>query len=731
MTTGVATIEQTLHGYDAGHRLLQSSVDLPPDARDVLAALSDLSGTRLSAGFEAYLSGYPLEGTEYYVFARTWLAQEMPRPGCVWTHSLLIRVSDLAFLSSLPRLCALHVRPSQREPKEYSRTLSIPLSSPFSESDVPRLSDAELRLARALVVALYGSDSDQPIVVAASDAGAFEHLVVRLWDQQWPRLRRTFKFCTGALSKRILNGHEFDLQIMPVPAARLAAHNKATVIAAGSADVGGSSVEHASETESQSTTPLSESQQRWLDAIVADVALGEPDSALRQWTVVLGAEGTGPRSLASESLRLATLLAERPQRVSEVVRVLAEMYPDAVQGVRVKKAILGPSSDRSRDRRSLSEGDVLTALATTPHAEAFTVLADGIRARAYQYWQSDQHGAAQMLYALSHKSINALGGEVLRGLAEAIPAPEFASFARSRPGLIALAVQTRPALLEEAEIWATPQLAREALQALALVPFSVRPSPKLVLPVIARCRLPDSVALSALYSPRELTAALLAFVRGGESDSEVAKALLGDTSMRCALTAGLPEIFVQLVDDLRSLTALADASELDTLKKIPVLEWQLVTDRHGRNIGSALASVVLAVSMAATEREAGALAAGVFPVVYEAVRTGRLAERDWERVVQGLPSVPSWLEWDRCERLRRWLVEAFVAKKRWKLQDFVSAIPDDTALEGLLNYGQSHSRSRDFLRRLADAVDDGKVIVGRRQRDAILEVARPRRWKLF
>ena len=54
------TIDQTLHGYSEGHRLIEGSVKLPqPDARTMLV-LSDASGSGSRIPPNGYLTGYPL-----------------------------------------------------------------------------------------------------------------------------------------------------------------------------------------------------------------------------------------------------------------------------------------------------------------------------------------------------------------------------------------------------------------------------------------------------------------------------------------------------------------------------------------------------------------------------------------------------------------------------------------------------------------------------------------------
>lgn len=82
-----AVLHQTLHGYSDGHRLISSSLSLAGQDARTMQVMSDLSGPGVKPGVDGYLTGHPLEGVGKYVLARTWAAPEMPRPGCVWTHS--------------------------------------------------------------------------------------------------------------------------------------------------------------------------------------------------------------------------------------------------------------------------------------------------------------------------------------------------------------------------------------------------------------------------------------------------------------------------------------------------------------------------------------------------------------------------------------------------------------------------------------------------------------------
>ncbi len=111
--TRTIALHQLLHGYDGGHKLLAASRELPPTVARKILVQSDLSGSIPPKAFETYLTGYPLREISAYAFARTWYAPEMPRPGCVWTHTLLIEADDVAMIPSLSSLLKYFTRPLQ------------------------------------------------------------------------------------------------------------------------------------------------------------------------------------------------------------------------------------------------------------------------------------------------------------------------------------------------------------------------------------------------------------------------------------------------------------------------------------------------------------------------------------------------------------------------------------------------------------------------------------------
>lgn len=213
----IMRIEQILHGYADGHRLLAGSVDLPRQAKYLMLGLSDMSGRSMVPGFEEYLTGYPLPDAGLYAFARTWYAPEMERPGCVWTHTLLIGESDLGSIRNLGDLCRLFRQPTKGGGGNGDEYL---LSLEYVECghDTPVAPGMEHHLAFALL-GLYGAP-DLPFFHPVEDSLQLEDMLLALWSQQWPSLRFAFRFCSGAIGVRVSEGSPFDYQIIPLSSIR-------------------------------------------------------------------------------------------------------------------------------------------------------------------------------------------------------------------------------------------------------------------------------------------------------------------------------------------------------------------------------------------------------------------------------------------------------------------------------------------------------------------------------
>lgn len=120
-------IEQVLHGYSDGHQLLASSTTaLTPSDRRKMALLSDWNEyVSAQEDDSSYLTCYPLPDSPYYVVAKTWYADEKERPGCVWTHSLLLDIQGQSSFFDYELLYSLFRRPKEGDYGFYEDALEI------------------------------------------------------------------------------------------------------------------------------------------------------------------------------------------------------------------------------------------------------------------------------------------------------------------------------------------------------------------------------------------------------------------------------------------------------------------------------------------------------------------------------------------------------------------------------------------------------------------------------
>ena len=118
----------------------------------------------------------------------------MPRPGCVWTHVLLIAAVDLARIVDLSVLDVLLRRPGEPgDYGEYVRMISFDLAT--SGSRPTRL---DISTGTYLAKLIYGGIQ----AARPADGIALDRGLLAIWSQQWPGLRRQFSFRTALLSSK-------------------------------------------------------------------------------------------------------------------------------------------------------------------------------------------------------------------------------------------------------------------------------------------------------------------------------------------------------------------------------------------------------------------------------------------------------------------------------------------------------------------------------------------------
>lgn len=327
----IIEIQQALHGYQNGHQLLACSRDLTLVAKKAILFQSDLSGSMVDSGFDTYFTGYPIKESNIYIFARTWYAPEMERPGCVWTHSLILEFTDIGKIPNLTYLNKFFLRPQSGQYSNYSIPLTIDISNQFTISDVEN--DYLIDHQRLVMSALYESPF-KTIIIPSNSSSTYEIIILRIWSDQWPRLRRNFTFCSGALSLKTMDEREYDLQVTPIR--RL------------------SSLERQSN-DSEVIGSQSDQLQKWIK-----IFYSYPTADIRKFFWSFGSDMEGERKNFIPLLYLFDALHSKDFSLSKINQYVNEYFPNNDQGKFLKKSLFGMKSILP-----VTEKEILSFLLTT------------------------------------------------------------------------------------------------------------------------------------------------------------------------------------------------------------------------------------------------------------------------------------------------------------------------------------------------------------------------------
>lgn len=605
-------LHQTLHGYSDGHRLIAGSTPLDPSDARIMLVMSDLSGPGVKPPRGGYLTGYPLEKSGKYVFARTWSAPEMPRPGCVWTHSLIIENADVARMASARALLDAFKRPEGEDTKA-----AYGVSLPVRLSPDPVRVEPSVRV-ETLLESLYAFP-DRAILSETGDCEDDEKLVTAIWMQQWPRLRRSFGFCTLSAIDRSVKGVALDLQLTAdrqlaskFPNAMLAKESSLSVA---------------------------------LHPLLRD--LSQPaESTLREFLKRAGGDVDGGRRAMSPLCELYTSLFDSK----------SPDLPAAISALGILDA------DGRRQARSVRTVVAKQALETADEVddEVFDFLLETLeqsRDLAGNPTTSDKLGFA--LWRRSplrfHSALNSSGAlsEVARHALSQMPAELLVAGLRTHGEMAVEIVSVRPDVLVEPMFWTIDEIEDGVAE---LIPESAF---------------------------GEATKALLAAGRTGPATyvieridpAELVRALESPTADRGAMLAWLDRL-CRHANRLAAVLATGKVSLLTTLVAIAqriypddvpnafgedpwLIALRGASDSLEQSENDFLAAFLLSRALGRESRSTAQLLRFAYTTVHLAFRDRRFSY-DAERLARGRLSSDSWFEWDNCARLRETVVHRFV-----------------------------------------------------------------------
>jgi hypothetical protein len=610
-------LHQAAHGYLDGHRQFALSAALTPRDTKTLLILSDSSGPGARFPERGYLTGYPLTESGFYVLARTWPAPEMPRPGCVWTHTLLIGFTELAALEDVSGLNSLFKRPRAGSQVTYQK--------PFLWTPQQTTTAIDREEARHILTAVYG-EPNQRIVTAVKSSEA-EDLVLAVWGQQWPRLRRGFRFCTYSGADRSSAGADFDLQMVPPHETSIRSRFPKAFDA------------------SRAKLPRAD----WVEVAVDDLC-SDGEHELRTFFRRVGGDLTSGRGAFALLCRLYELLHcwEAEGSLANAMALLDDEFEPS-EGRYARTAIAREAALHARD---LDEPGFdflmrnLNALGTEADDKTLDHVGEQIWARRPQDVPGLLHGDG-VAQAAAERGLDTLPADLVINALSLVPE------------LVGTVLERRRAIVTEPSFWSVDGLDHEA----ALLTVSGDAS-----------------------KIEDVARALIAAGRGGLANVAVdrlgfvaiAQALAetdpfpADTRWLRALArdvAAVAQFFSQgAVHSHQLLVGLARVLPPDAVpNEIGIDPWLTVCGQvegltsHADSIY--LSAYLLSRAFGTRSLSSAALTIHSFETVHTALSEDQLPAEGWALIVPRLPRTFYWMEWDRCRRVREGVGRLFVERQ--------------------------------------------------------------------
>lgn len=660
----VVSLHQCLFGYEDGHKLLSSSVRLPPDAEALLLLQSDLRPGLTSADQRGYFTGIPLPSAKYYALMRTWPAPEMSRPGCVWTQAILVKFSDIARFENLGQLTGLFSRPPSGT---YTKSIEVDPKIRVAPTIVNATERGYLNGLRAV----YGNGGKG---ILRGESDACEPVIFSLWSQQWPRLRRTFSFSSASVVVDTSSSpSRFDLRVVSALDSRSKDFDSQFPIedweAAALAD---------------SRSPAGTEFRRFLWRYGSDIRRGrERFSFLARLFVSTRVSHFGDSLLEST--------------FDEVAKVL----PDQQEGMLLKEDLV---SCGQANFSLLPAGDPFDTISYVarhsdigvfpePPSDAFASLGD--------FWPER---AAQILTIVddagSHRS--SLGQEILFRVSRTADPADFLARTAGHPKARRALIELNPELLDSTGLEKIS--ASELAGLLSLLPDDL----KLAKRVLARLLHLENADVSKFFALRhpELTLESVSDALSRElkgSGESVPSAWLDVVGKHAGNL--LPQHLLDSADDTTQLATCAILLRLDVqdgLRASPAA-WASVLVKVDDNVSGVgrtrLFAYLMALALATPMRGCEPIFERAFEAIHTDISTGRLPDDAYSALTRYLPEISWWNQWDTCLRLRMAIVNAY-ASVSLDIDSFRRLTSNDHLHEQLVSELKESKQGRLFLRKL-------------------------------
>lgn len=658
-------LHQLFHGYSDGHRQLAGSTRLASirDQKRVLV-LSDMSGPGRLTEAGGYLTGYPLMDSGYYAVARTWRADEMARPGCVWTHTVLITFADLASIEHLEVLNTLFVRPTIATDTSRSQQWLDAYNTPLFV-DVTMLSGlSPIDLSQSLADALrelYLRPASTVIVPRSRMVNA-DTTLLKIWGQQWPRLRRSFRFCSLVTMDRSAIDEPFDLQfsedlhwtvrpVAPLP------------------------------DEARSLNGLSD---RWLSVALHELA-GASSPGLAVFLRLIGSELSAGRAAFAPLLELyAFIAANDASTVDDVIRIFSVYQADLASPkllelvVQFALAHGGPSD---------TEGWAFLLLhVNTSQLASFSN--DKLQSLADRFWRTARPIVQAAL--AEPTSFDFVSKLVLN-----LSAYEYAATND------ALLIDIMAAMPLCASMFQFQSLPLERIESILVQAIGKSPGVAPSLLGVAT-RIPSALLASELFEqvgPFAVIESVNDGFEGGAFDPWIACAVTFPDALAVFLNSGKNVNF-------RFLEAVAETSTPDLVPNVIGPDpWLSISRAAHGELGPCLSAYLMARGFGRVSNSKNELIFLTFDQLHGYIAGSRLSNVHWRWLDAVLPELDEYRSWDRCLRLRM-AVSRLALEQGMSFSSILQLTSNDQLLVALMLAMRNQSGGKQYVRSVLKDTDD-------------------------
>lgn len=678
-------VHQIFHGYSEGHRELASSLRLSARDARTISILSDISSSGLKIPDTGYLTGYPLPDASFYVLARTWAAPEVPRPGAVWTHSLLIEFSDLAAIGELRALLQLHRQPDgsdtswlhgYRTPLEIDPRALQHHTAPIGHIFEPRWSFPIEDWLLTLLASLYEQPTRRVVgVIPQIPVRLIEASVLSVWGQQWPRLRRSFKFCMATGSDRLIERSPFfDLQLIPESEQGHKSRFQGTVFI-----------------DDKSAPQGSE----WIFHVLED--LRHPYvSGLREFLTTVGSSAMKGRASFIPLVKLHQQLSTQEITVEAAHSALHAMNIEldgrSVNAAAMLTRVCASSiecMDEDMQDYVLSHLDLLSPA-------DFSSLAIRI---GETVWNQSIARFLALLEKGGRSRQTAI--EIIRKLV----AHDLVNLLSQAPDLVRDVLHERPDLVRDAALWSSSEEVIEG--ALSLLNEDDHDLPMVLQAILSvdsaglrrRCKqrfapalLWEGVVLAAEAQMPSLSTALQVWIAALAIDTEALAEALVSANLR---SRALLSVIARSVSPDAVPNAYGDDPWF--------IAWRHSSGDLDREASIYLDSYFFARALGTVSRSCAELVEVSFHEVYKAAEQNAMTTSAWSLIEGKLPQPGFWESWDRCKQLCYGVAQLYV-RRRLPASSFALLGPRNDVFQVLVRAASKEWNGRDYLRAVGYAL---------------------------